>query len=165
MPVDTPHSSPLVADSDPAPSTAAIRGHPIHPMLVPFPLAFLVAAFATDLAYWFTAELAWATASLWLLGAGFVMGLLAAGAGLIDFVTVHRVRHRTMGWVHAVGNATVLILAGINWAQRLADTAGSIVPWGLVLSLVIVALLGITGWAGGELSYRYRVGVMQSPNS
>lgn len=150
-------------DAEPAPSTAAIRGHPIHPMLVPFPMAFLIAALATDLAFWFTADPSWASASLWLLGAGFVTGLLAAGAGLIDFVTIARVRHKTMGWVHALGNATALVVAGINWAQRLADTGGWVLPWGLVLSFAVVAILGVTGWAGGELAYRYRVGVMRAP--
>lgn len=33
------------------PSTAAVSGHPIHPMLIPFPIAFLIGALATDLAF------------------------------------------------------------------------------------------------------------------
>ena len=37
-------------------STANIAGHPIHPMLIPFPIAFLVSAFVTDLVYWATGE-------------------------------------------------------------------------------------------------------------
>lgn len=163
MNVETPPAFTPSPDAEPAPSTAAIRGHPIHPMLVPFPIAFLIAAFATDLALWATGDPSWASASVWLLGAGFVTGLLAAGAGLIDFVTVHRVRHKTVGWVHALGNATALVIAGINWAQRLADTAGAVVPWGVAMSLLVVAILGVTGWAGGELAYRYRVGVMREP--
>src|SRR3546814_6826582 len=64
--------------TDPAPSTAAIRGHPIHPMLIPFPLAFLVGVLLTDLAYWATSDPFWARASLWLVGAGVVSGLVAA---------------------------------------------------------------------------------------
>ena len=67
-------------------STASIAGHPIHPMLIPFPIAFFVATFVCDLAYWQTANTAWATAATWLLGAGLVMAALAAVAGLTDFL-------------------------------------------------------------------------------
>jgi len=65
-------------------STASIAGHPIHPMLVPFPIAFFVSAFVADLIVWQTGSQAWATASVWLLGAGLVMAALAATMGLID---------------------------------------------------------------------------------
>jgi uncharacterized membrane protein len=65
-------------------STAQIAGHPIHPMLIPFPIAFFVSTFLCDLAYWKTANTMWSTASLWLLGAGLIMAALAAVMGLID---------------------------------------------------------------------------------
>ena len=54
-------------------STASIAGHPVHPMLIPFPIAFFVFAFLCDLAFWGTADAFWATAALWLLGVGLVM--------------------------------------------------------------------------------------------
>ncbi len=59
-------------------STAAIFGHPIHPMLVVFPIGFFVGALATDLAFWGTSDSFWARASEWLLGVGIVMGALAS---------------------------------------------------------------------------------------
>ncbi len=62
-------------------STAQIAGHPSHPMLIPFPIAFFVSAFVCDLVYWQTAAPAWTTAALWMLGAGIVMAALAALAG------------------------------------------------------------------------------------
>jgi uncharacterized membrane protein len=148
---------------DPAPSTAAILRHPVHPMLVPFPLAFLVGTLATDLAFWGTDDAFFARASLWLVGAGVVTGLIAAGVGLVDFLTIARVREHAMGWIHALGNAAALTLSLVSWLLRLGDPASAIVPWGLTLSLVVAAILGITGWAGGELSYRHRIGVMREP--
>ena len=65
-------------------STAQISGHPIHPMLIPFPIAFFVGTFACDLVYWQTSNPAWAAATPWLLGAGLVLAALAAVMGLID---------------------------------------------------------------------------------
>src|SRR4051794_34487150 len=67
-------------------STAQVAGHPIHPMLIPFPVAFLVATLVSDLIFLRTGNPGWATASLWLLGAALVMAALAAAAGLIDFL-------------------------------------------------------------------------------
>jgi uncharacterized membrane protein len=145
--------------TDPAPSTAALFGHPIHPMLIAFPLAFLVGVLATDLAFWGTADAFWARASLWLVGAGVVTGAVAAIFGLIDFFTIARAREHAMGWIHFLGNATALLLSLFNWLLRLDDPAAAVLPWGLVLSLVVAAILGVTGWAGGELSYRHRIGV------
>ena len=148
---------------DAAPSTAAILGHPIHPMLVPFPLAFFVGVLLTDLAYWATADAFWARASLWLVGAGVVAGAAAAIAGMLDFFSIQRAREHAMGWVHFLGNAAALALSLVNWLLRVDEPAAAILPWGLVLSLVVTGILAVTGWAGGELSYRHRIGVMREP--
>jgi len=60
-------------------STAQIAGHPLHPMLIPFPVAFLVATLVCDVLFWNTGNAAWSTASLYLLGAALIM---AGGAAL-----------------------------------------------------------------------------------
>ena len=73
-------------------STASIAGHPIHPMLIPFPIAFFVGTFACDLVYWQTSNSAWAAATPWLLGAGLVMAALAAVMGLIDVFGDQQIR-------------------------------------------------------------------------
>src|SRR5213075_686831 len=73
-------------------STASIAGHPIHPMLIPFPVAFFVGAFVCDIVFWRTGNPYWATTSLWLLGAGLVMAALAAVVGLIDVLGEPRIR-------------------------------------------------------------------------
>ena len=143
------------------PSTVSVHHHPIHPMLVPFPIAFLVGAFVTDLAFWNTGNPFWSSASLWLIGAGLVMGALAAVAGLVDFLTIQRAR-RPAGWVHFLGNASVLIIALINLILRVGDPEAAVLPTGLVLSLFTVALLLVTGWLGGELAYRYKIGVIEA---
>lgn len=148
----------------PAPSRAALFGHPLHPMVIPFPIAFLVGALGADLAHWGTGDPFWARAALWLVGVGLLMGALAALLGLIDFLSIGRARAHAMGWIHALGNAAALLLSLLNWLIRLGDPA-AVLPWGLVLSALVAAILGVTGWAGGELSYRQRIGVTRDPAS
>src|SRR5207237_10715640 len=85
-------------------STASIAGHPIHPMLIPFPIAFFVATFVCDLVFWGTRNASWADATLWLLGAGLIMAALAAVAGLTDFLSEPKIRNLSTAWWHAGGN-------------------------------------------------------------
>src|SRR5688572_25192612 len=143
-----------------APSTAAIAGHPLHPMLVPLPIGFLVGVLLSDLAFWRTGDAFWARALLWLVAAGVVTALLAAVFGFIDFATVSRARAHTAGWVHFLGNLTAVVLSAVSWFLRSRDAAAAIMPAGLALSVVVTLILLVTGWLGGELSYRYLVGVV-----
>ena len=141
-------------------STAAIAGHPIHPLLVPFPIAFLVGALLCDLAFWRTADLFWVRGSKYLLAAGIVMAAVAAIAGLIDFVTISRVRSLAAAWVHAIGNATAVVIAIWNLVIRWGDPGTVILPMGIVLSAVVVVIFVVTGWLGGELVFRHRIGMI-----
>jgi uncharacterized membrane protein len=139
-------------------STASIRGHPIHPMLIPFPIAFLIGALGTDLVYAATGNELWGQFSMWLIGAGFVTGAMAASVGLIDFVTLARARGPT-GWIHFGGNACALICALVNVIIRIRDPLGAVLPTGLILSLLTSGILLVTGWMGGELAYRLKIGM------
>lgn len=142
------------------PSTVAIAGHPLHPLIVTFPIAFLTGVFGTDLIYWFTQDPFWARASFWLLAAGFAAGILAALTGLMDFLKIDRVKKHSAGWIHAVGNGGALLLTLINWVLRWNKVETAIVPTGLLLSTVVAVLIGITGWYGAELVYRHKVAVI-----
>jgi uncharacterized membrane protein len=145
---------------DATPSRAAIAGHPIHPMLVPFPIAFLVGALVVDVVFASTGNVFWAEAGFWLLAAGIVMGALAAVFGLVDFLSLARVRALNAAWMHFLGNGAAMVLAIWNLAQRWGDPATGASGLGIALSAIVVAILLVTGWLGGELSYRYRIGVM-----
>jgi uncharacterized membrane protein len=141
-------------------STVAIAGHPLHPLIVTFPIAFLVGAFGTDLGYWLTQDTFWARASIWLIGAGFVSGIVAAITGMTDFLRIKRVRKRRAGWIHMVGNVAALLLSLANWSLRLYDSTSAILPVGITLSALVSILLGLTGWYGAELIYRHKVAVI-----
>ena len=141
-------------------STVSVAGHPLHPVIVTFPVAFLVGAAGTDIGYWLTSDPFWARASVWLIGAGFAAGILAAITGFLDFARIKRVRERSAGWLHMGGNVTAMVLSLINLVLRQGNPAEPIVFTGLALSIVVASLLGVTGWFGGELSFRHKVGVI-----
>jgi len=140
-------------------STASIAGHPIHPMLIPFPVASFVGALACDIAYKVSGDPFWPTASKWLLGVGIVMALIAALAGLTDFLGDRRVRALSAAWQHMVGNLVLVVLEAFNLYIRIDDPADTIPPLGLTLSAVGVVLLLFNGWKGWEMVYRGRVGI------
>ncbi|HEX6118254.1 MAG TPA: DUF2231 domain-containing protein [Dongiaceae bacterium] len=102
----------------------------------------------------------WARAAFWLLAAGIVLGALAALLGLADLLSIPRVRSLTIAWFHFLGNAVAVMLAIWNISLRWSDPAAA--PGGLAIacSAIVPAILIVTGWLGGELAYRHRIGVI-----
>ncbi len=139
-------------------STAAIAGHPIHPLLVVFPIAFLIGAFLSDLAFYGTSDSFWARVSEWLVGAGLVGGAVAAVAGFIDFIASERIRSLSIVWYHFLGNAVALVLSAISLYLRTSGEAVTVTGTELVLSILVVLIFLVTGWLGGELVFRHGVG-------
>lgn len=143
------------------PSTAAVAGHPIHPMIIPYPVATLTGVVVTDLIGRSTGDPFWSRASKLLLGTGVVSGLAAGAVGAIDYYTIRRAREARNGSIptgklHAYGNPIALALAAINLWNRGRGRPDKL---SVGLSLATAALLGVTAWAGAELSYRHMVGV------
>jgi uncharacterized membrane protein len=144
-------------------STATIGGHPIHPMLIPFPIVFLLSTLVADIVFWATGNPAWATAAIWLLGAGILTALAAAIAGVIDFMGDQRIRALNDAWQHGLGNVIAVLIALFNWYWRYLYGVDGVLPLGLILSVVIAAILGFTAWKGGDLVYKHRVAVEDDP--
>lgn len=138
-------------------STAAIKGHPIHPMVVPIPIALFVSALVTDIMFVAQGSEGWAEASKWLLGGGLAGAVLAAVTGLTDFAGNARIRELRDAWLHMFANVTVVIIEVVNLIVRVPDErlASSV---GLILSAVAALLLLFSGWKGGELVFRHGVG-------
>jgi uncharacterized membrane protein len=140
-------------------SRATIAGHPIHPMLISFPIAFLTGTLLADLIYLLTRDVFWAQAAFWLIVAGVISGLFAAVFGIVDFVMNSRIRALRMAWLHGGGNVIMIFLAVVNLLVRSDDPVAGVLPWGILLSIITVILLIFTGWYGGELVFRHGVGV------
>ena len=142
-------------------ATAKIAGHPLHPMLIPFPVAGFVGALVCDLIG--TSDPFWFRASEYLLGAGIVMALMAAVMGLTDFLGEARIRAITAAWVHFLGNLVLVLIEAFNWYRRYS--LGAADSTGTTLSVVAVLLMLVTGWLGWEMVYRHRVAVSDQPTS
>lgn len=140
-------------------SSFRIGQHPVHPMLVPFVIAFYIGAFGADIGFAVSGDPFWARGALWLMGAGIVASAFAAIAGLIDFLYEPAIRALKAAWWHFGGNVLMALVSIMDWALRypIGAEAGSHAYW--PLSLVAVLLLVFNGWKGGELVYCHRVGV------
>ena len=97
--------------------------------------------------------------SRWLLGAGLVMAALAAVMGLIDVFGDQQIRQLSTVWWHASANVLLVLIEFFNLFVRYQQGPSAIVPNGLLLSLVAVLLLFFSGWKGGDLVFRGRIGV------
>lgn len=140
-------------------STARVFGHPIHAMLVPFPITCFIGALLTDLAYVGSANVMWSNFSIWLITAGLVMGGFAALAGIIDYAGDRRVRAAGPATLHMILNISVFVIELFNAFVHSRDGWTSVVPTGLTLSIISVALLAVSAWLGASLVYKHRVGV------
>ncbi|HEX5280680.1 MAG TPA: DUF2231 domain-containing protein [Micropepsaceae bacterium] len=141
-------------------STAQIAGHPLHPMLIPFPVACFVLTLFCDIYYFSVADTAWVLASEWLLGAGLIMAGLAAVMGLIDFLGERRIRNLRASWWHMGLNVSAVLISLYNFFMRYVDGAAAGLPvTGIVLSAIVVAILLVSGWLGWQMVYKDRVGI------
>ena len=151
-------------------SRAKLFGHPIHPMLIVFPLGLLATSVVFDIIYLATNNGRWADIAYWMIAAGVIGGLAAAVFGWIDWLAIpNSTRAKAIGLWHGAGNVLVVGLFAASWLlRRGAPDEPGITPF--VLSLLGVGLALVTGWLGGELVDRLGVGVdegahLNSPNS
>lgn len=137
-----------------------LLGHPVHPMLIVFPLGLLATAVIFDVLYLVTGSEDLAVFSFWAIAAGIIGGLVAALFGLIDWSAIPSdTRAKQVGLVHGGGNVVVVLLFAASWFTRLGDAAfaPNLLPF--ILGLVGAGLALFTAWLGGELVYRLRVAV------
>lgn len=143
-------------------SKVALVGHPLHAMLVHFPVAFVIGTLGVDLLYWWSGDDFWVRAGLWSAGIAFWTALLASIIGLAELLLVEGIRALESGWSHAVAAMTLLAIAGANWGERLFNPE-LVLPHGLILSLMSTIMVGFAGWHGGKLVFDHGVGVLVSP--
>ena len=140
-------------------SRAKLFGHPIHQMLIVFPLGLLATALLFDVVKLVTGNGFWSELSYWMIAAGVVAGLVAAPFGLVDWLAIPwSTRAKKIGAIHGAGNVIVIGLYGLSWLMRTGSPASPEAP-ALVMAFLGGGLALITGWLGGELVDRLAVGV------
>lgn len=139
---------------------ARLLGHPIHQMLIVFPLGLLATAVVFDLIAIFSDRLQWWLVSYWMMAAGIIGAVVAAPFGLIDWLAIPRnTRARRIGAMHGLGNGLVAMLFLVSWLLRSPDQEAPALA--LVLSFAAALLSLLTAWLGGELVSRLGIGVHQ----
>jgi uncharacterized membrane protein len=144
-------------------SPASIRHHPIHPMLIVFPIALWIFSFACDIAYHAGSHNAfWKEAAFYSIAGGISGGLLAAVPGFIDYLSITNRSTKKIATTHMVLNLVIVALFLFNLGIRYNATAtGEML--GVLLSIVAIGLMAVSGWLGGSLVYVHRMGIAAEP--
>lgn len=146
-------------------SKCRVGGHPLHTILVSFPIALLTVSFVFDLAYVWQRDPTWYRVTFYAMAAGYAGAFTAAVPGAVDFFLVipSRGAAARIAATHAVLALSLLVVYGINLGLRLAAAGkeGALLWVLLGLSAVGVGLLTAAAWFGGELVYRHHIGVCE----
>jgi uncharacterized membrane protein len=145
-------------------SRAKLLGHPIHQMLIVFPLGLLAMAVIFDVIALSQGDGYWSEIAYWMIASGVITGLIAAPFGTIDWLAIPRgTRAKRIGIVHGLGNVVVVLLFATSWLLR-RDAPAAPEALALALSFGGGGLALFTGWLGGELVDRLAVGVDEGAN-
>jgi|SRR5579872_5451548 len=143
--------------------TVKVFGHPIHQMLIVFPLGLLATSVIFDILYFSLGELDFATASYYTMAAGIIGALLAAVFGFVDWLNIpSATRAKSIGLWHGAGNVVITLLFLTSWFLRRPTTIPDRTAFSLSVIGVLIAL--VTGWLGGELVNRLGIGVDEGAN-
>ncbi len=135
---------------------ATIAGHPVHPMLVTFPIGCFVAAVVCDIISIWAGPVFWAAMSTWLLLFGLLGALLAALFGFVDYLSapMTAAAKSIAGW-HMALNAAMIVLFGLACAVRFSDHTS---PAGYALTGLGIVVLAVAGTLGGNVAHAHLVG-------
>jgi uncharacterized membrane protein len=143
-------------------SPASIAGHPIHPMLIPFPIALWVFSLVADLLYLWRGKPHWPVIAFYALLAGCLGAVAAAVFGFIDYLSIKDKQVVKVANWHARFNVLALVLFAASWYLRTdkgSDMVNDSLTIPITLSVVGVIAVTISGWLGGELVFKHGVAV------
>jgi uncharacterized membrane protein len=144
-------------------SPASMGKHPVHPMLIPFPIALWIFSFVADLIYLWRGNPVWRDwiAFYTLLG-GTIGAAVAAVPGIVDWLSIKDAQVKRLADWHARLNVIALVVFAADFYLRTkggASWVGGSTTIPLLLSVVGIILITISGWLGGEMVYVHGVAV------
>lgn len=135
-------------------------GHPVHPMLVMFPLGLLVTAVVFDFIDLVGGPDVLGEVAFWNITVGLAVGLLAAVTGLVDWLAIPRdTRAKRVGALHGLLNLGLVVVFAIVWLVRLGADGRDAGTGLFIVELLALGIGGVSAWLGGELVDRLGVGV------
>ncbi len=145
-------------------SKLAIGNHPIHPILVPFPIGAFTLVLFGDIAHAWTRDPFWYRFSSVSIGLGITFSLLAAAAGAVDYLRLP-MTERAAGiatW-HALAAVSAVVLYGASAVVRQSGAAVGTGRWAIAAGLSTAGFLALVGagWLGGTLAHEERVSVIE----
>jgi uncharacterized membrane protein len=144
-------------------SPASIGGHPIHPMIIPFPIGLWVFSLVADVIYLWRGNLVWRDyLAFYALLGGIIGAALAAVFGIIDWLSIKDREVKKVADWHARLNVIALLVFAASFYLRTASGSqwvGGSYTIPLLLSVLGVILIAISGYLGGELVFRHGVAV------
>lgn len=146
-------------------SKVKVLGHPIHPILIVFPLGLLATGVVFDVLRGLVGNAEFSVVSFWMIAAGVVGGLIAALFGLLDWLHIPGgTRAKSIGLMHGGGNVIVVALFLLALLLRRDEPGYTAETTPFILELLGAALAVVTGWLGGELVDRLGIGVDEGAN-
>lgn len=143
-------------------SKVALVGHPLHAMMVHFPIALVFSTLGADVFYWYSGDPFWLRVGIWGAGFALLTGIAAGIVGTAELLLVKGIRVRVASWTHAIAAMTLLAIVGANWGLRLVAPE-AVLPHGLGLSVLAGIFTGLAGWHGGKLIFDHGIGIIVSP--
>ena len=138
---------------------ARVANHPIHPMLIPFPIGLWIFSLVADIIYRANGNVAWANVAYYSMAGGIIGAIIAAVPGFVDYYVMKPSRVKQVALSHMIINVTALILFIVDFVLRRA-APNAVVPF--VLSIIGVVLIIASGWLGGHMVYVLGMAVDES---
>lgn len=140
-------------------TAASIAKHPLHPMLVVFPIGLWIFSLIADFIFLLGGDVGWNDVVFYTIAGGLVGALVAAVPGLFDMFSISDPKVGKIAWNHMILNLIAVAIFALNFYLRIGNTAGATLP--ILLSVTGVLFIAVSGWLGGELVYVHGMGVQR----
>jgi uncharacterized membrane protein len=138
---------------------ARIAKHPLHPMLVVFPIGLWVFSLISDFVFLLGGDGRWNDVAFYTMAGGLIGAVLAAVPGFFDMFSISDKKVGKIAWNHMILNLIAVVIFAIDFYLRLRNPTGALFPF--VLSVAGVLFIAGSGWLGGEMVYVHGMGVQQ----
>lgn len=138
---------------------AIIAKHPIHPMLVVFPIGLWIFSLVSDFIFLLGGNADWNNVAFYTMAGGLIGSLLAAVPGFFDMFSISDPKVGKMAWNHMILNLIATAVFALNLFLRVGAAAGAPLP--VFLSVLGILFIAAAGWLGGEMVYVHGMGVQQ----